>query len=45
MTLCPIDDILVETKMTPRSAKFKNLERPDALNLCLKRAKPVFFNK
>ena len=45
MIQCPIDDIFVETKMKHRSAKFKNLEPPDALKQCLKRVKPVFFNK
>ena len=45
MTQCPIGDIFVETKMTPRGAKFRNLETPDTLKLCLKREKPIFFNK
>ena len=47
MTQCPIGDIFVETKMTPHSAKFRSLETPDALKLCLKREKPklvVLFN-
>ena len=45
MTQCPIGDIFVKTKMTPRSAEFRNLETPDALKLCLKIEKPFFFNK
>ena len=45
MTQCPIDDIFGEIKMIPRSAKFSNLEPPDALKLRLKREKPIFFDK
>ena len=45
MIQCPIDDIFVEIKMTPRSTKFGNLEPPDALKLYLKREKPILFNE
>ena len=45
MTQCRIDDIYVEIKRTSSSAKFRDLESPDALKLCLKRENPIFFNK
>ena len=45
MTQCPIDDVFVETKMTRGSANVRNLKPTDALKLCLKREKPIFFNK
>ena len=45
MTQCPIDNIFIEIKMTPHSAKFRNLEPRDALKLCLKREKPIMFNE
>ena len=45
MTQCPIDDVFVETKMTRGSANVRNLKPTDASKLCLKREKPIFFNK
>ena len=45
MTQCRIDDIYVEIKRTSGSAKFRDLESPAALKLCLKTENPIFFNK
>ena len=45
MTQYPIDDIFVGIKMTFRSVKFRNLESPDSLKLCLNREKPIYFSE
>ena len=36
MKQSPIDHIFVENKVTPRGAKFRNFETPNALKLRLK---------
>ena len=43
MTQCLIDGIFVEIKMMPSSVKFRNLESPYTLKLCLKREKRILF--
>ena len=45
MTQCLIDKVFIEMKTIPCSVRFRNLERPYTLKLCLKREKSMLFSR
>lgn len=44
MTLCLIDEIFIEIKTISCSVKFRSLETPYTLKLCLKREKSILLS-